>query len=65
MPKHVIAVTTSSKPSAALSAAKIKRVVEVPADVAKTWQRIYWVQGTGMPIGLGRLVDHRTTPTGG
>lgn len=55
-PEHVITITNAHKPATSLTPAKITAAVHVPPDAPPTWQRIYWVQGNGMPLGLGLLV---------
>lgn len=55
-PTHVLVVTNPHKPATSLTPAKVAAAVQVPPDAPATWQRIYWVQGNGMPLGLGLLV---------
>ena len=51
-PAYTIAVADPSKPERSLTPSKILAAVEPPAK----GQRIYWVKGTGLPVGLGLLV---------
>lgn len=55
-PEHVITITNPTKPATSLTPAKVAAAVRVPANAPAAWQRIYWVQGNGMPLGLGLLV---------